>query len=87
MKDLKYHILRWLTAWANLLDSIIAVVSFGTIWTFFGGRAIAKQVKYEMNSYKNKEYKSDYEKWLNDLTPEDRQHYDIFGELRDPRGE
>lgn len=30
---------------------------------------------------------SDYDKWLENLKPEDRQHYDIFGELRDPRGE
>ncbi len=33
--------------------------------------------------YKNK--LSDYDKWLENLSDEERQHYDIFGELRDPR--
>ncbi len=32
-----------------------------------------------------KKTSSDYDKWLENLTPEERQHYDIFGELRDPR--
>lgn len=31
--------------------------------------------------------KSDYDEWLESLTEEQRQHYDIFGELRDPRGD
>ena len=30
---------------------------------------------------------SDYDKWLENLSDEERQHYDIFGELRDPREE
>ncbi len=33
-----------------------------------------------------KKTSSDYDKWLENLSPEERQHYDIFGEFRDPRG-
>jgi hypothetical protein len=51
MRKIIYFLLRWVTAWANLLDSIIAVLFFGTIWTFFGGKAIANQVKYDVELY------------------------------------
>jgi hypothetical protein len=51
MRKFIYYFLRWITAWAQLLDSIIAVLSLGTIWTFFGGRAIANQVKYDVKLY------------------------------------
>lgn len=33
----------------------------------------------------NNKRTSDYDKWLENLSDEERQHYDVFGELRDPR--
>ncbi len=54
-KIIKYS-LRWITAWAGLLDSLIAVLSFSTIYTRFEFRAIQRQVKFSMNYlgvYKN----------------------------------
>ena len=40
-----------------------------------------------LRQYKSliKNGKSDYDEWLEGLTDEQRQHYDIFGELRDSR--
>lgn len=45
-KWLIWYFLRYITAWANLIDSLLAVVSFGFLWTSLGFKCIGIQTRY-----------------------------------------
>jgi len=48
-ENFTYFILRWISAWASLLDGFIAVFSFGTVWTNISFKATAFQIRYSLD--------------------------------------
>jgi hypothetical protein len=92
MRRYIYYFLRWVTAWDNLLDSIIAVLSFGTRCriVYRGQMKTEEEIRYKIKFLEKLMKK--YEKIMNskqEITESSLQrheeaeevYYECFGEI------